>query len=54
MRGHWGARGDKWACAGFGVTFEPRQEGVGAWQAVKGEAMPVDEACVIERTVWLD
>ena len=45
MLGHWGARlgrGDRWACPGFGVTFEPRQVVVGAWQEVKGEAMPVN------------
>ena len=46
-----------WACPGFGVTFEPWQVLVGAWQEVKGEAMPVNEALyvgVIERTVWPD
>ena len=45
--GHWGSgpgRGDRWACPRFGVTFEPRQVDVGAWQEVKGEAMPVNEA----------
>ena len=39
------------------VTFEPRQEALGAWQEVKGEAMSVNEALytgVIEGTVWLD
>ena len=37
------------------MTFEPWQVRVGAWQEVKGEAMPVNEALyvgVIERTVW--
>ena len=58
MLGHWGARlgpGDRWACPGVGVMFEPRQMHVGAWQEVKGEAMPVNEALyvgVIERTIW--
>ena len=39
------------------VTFESREEALGAWQEVKGEAMSVNEAlyaCVIEGTVWLD
>ena len=39
------------------VTFEPREESLGAWQEVKGEAMPVNEALyagAIERTVRLD
>ena len=43
MLGHWGiglGRGDRWACPGCGVTFEPRHMAVGAWQEVKGEAMP--------------
>ena len=26
------------------VTFEPREEALGAWQEVKGEAMSVNEA----------
>ena len=29
------------------MTFEPRQVGVGAWQEVKGEAMPVNVAGII-------
>ena len=40
-----------------GVTFEPRQAALGAWQAVKGEAMSVNEALyvgVIEGTIWPD
>ena len=36
--------GDRWACPRCDVTFEPRQAAVGAWQEVKGEAMPVNEA----------
>ena len=39
------------------VTFEPREEALGAWQEVKGEAMSVNEALyagAIERTVQLD
>ena len=39
------------------VTFEPREEALGAWQEVKGEAMSVNEALyagVIEGTVWLE
>ena len=39
------------------MTFESRQVAMGAWQEVKGEAMPVDEALyagVIERTVRPD
>ena len=39
------------------MTFELWQVRVGAWQEVKGEAMPVNEALytgVIERTVWPD
>ena len=44
MLGHWGVgpgRSNRWACSGFGVTFESRQVGVGAF---KGEAIPVNEA----------
>ena len=33
--------GDRRACRGCGVTFEPRQVALGAWQEVKGEAMSV-------------
>ena len=47
MLGHWGigpGRGDSWACPGCGVTFEPRQVALDAWQEVKGEAMSVNEA----------
>ena len=43
---HCGARpgrGDRWAYPGFGVTFEPRQVGLGALQEVQGEAMPINE-----------
>ena len=39
------------------VTFEPREEALGAWQDVKGEAMSVNEALyagAIEGTVRLD
>ena len=39
------------------MTFEPREEALGAWQEVKGEAMSVNEAVyagVIEGTVWPD
>ena len=39
------------------VTFEPREEALGAWQEVKGEAMSVNEAPyagAIEGTVRLD
>ena len=39
--------GDRWACPGIPeavVTFEPREEALGAWQEVKGEAMSVNEA----------
>ena len=39
------------------VTFEPREEALGAWQEVKGEAMSVNEALyagAIEGTVRLD
>ena len=39
------------------VTFEPREEALGAWQEVKGEAMSVNEvlyAGAIEGTVRLD
>ena len=61
LLGHWGARqgrgDDRWACPGFGVSLKPRQVDVGAWQEVKGEAMPVNAAVyagVIERTVWPD
>ena len=39
------------------VTFEPREEALGAWQEVKDEAMPVNEALyagAIEGTVRLD
>ena len=39
------------------VTFEPREEALGAWQEVKGEAMSVNEALyagTIEGTVRLD
>ena len=39
------------------VTFEPREEALGACREVKGEAMSVNEALyagVIEGTVWLD
>ena len=38
------------------VTFEPREEALGAWQEVKGEAMSVNEALysgAIEGTVGL-
>ena len=37
-------RGDRWACPGCGVTFEPHQVALGVWQEVKGEAMSVNEA----------
>ena len=36
------------------MAFEPRQVDVGAWQEVKGEAIPANEASVIQRTVRLD
>ena len=39
------------------VTFEPREEDLGAWHDVKGEAMSVNEALyagAIEGTVRLD
>ena len=39
------------------VTFEPREEALGAWQEVKGEAMSVNEALyagAMEGTVRLD
>ena len=39
------------------VTFGPREEALGAWQEVKGEAMSVNEALyagAIEGTVRLD
>ena len=39
------------------VTFEPREEALGAWQEVKGEAMSVNEALyggAIEGPVRLD
>ena len=39
------------------VTFEPREEALGAWQEVKGEGVSVNEALyasVIEGTVRLD
>ena len=39
------------------VTFEPREEALGAWQEVKGEAISVNEALyagAIEGTVRLD
>ena len=39
------------------VTFEPREKALGAWQEVKGEAMPVNEALyagAIEGTIRLD
>ena len=39
------------------VTFEPREEALGAWQEVKGEAVSVNEALyagVIEGTVRLE
>ena len=39
------------------MIFEPREEALGAWQEVKGEAMSVFEALyagVIEGTVQLD
>ena len=39
------------------VTFESREEALGAWQEVKGEAMSVNEALyagAIEGTVQLD
>ena len=39
------------------LTFEPREEALGAWQEVKGEAMSVNEALyagAIEGTVRLD
>ena len=39
------------------VTFKPREEALGAWQEVKGEAMSVNEALyagAIEGTVRLD
>ena len=39
------------------VTFEPREEALGAWKEVKSEAMSVNEALyagVIEGTVRLD
>ena len=39
------------------VTFEPREEALGAWQEVKGEAMSVNQALyagAIEGTVRLD
>ena len=39
------------------VTFEPREEALGAWHEVKGEAMSVNEALysgAIEGTVRLD
>ena len=39
------------------VTFEPREEALGAWQEVKGEAMSVNEALyggAIEAPVRLD
>ena len=39
------------------VIFEPREEALGAWQEVKGEAMSVNEALyagAIEGTVRLD
>ena len=60
MLGHWDVglgHDDRWACPRFGVTFEPYQVAVGAWQEVKTEAMPVNEALytgVIERTVRPD
>ena len=28
------------------MTFEPREEALGAWQEVKGEAMSVNEALI--------
>ena len=39
------------------VTFKPREDALGAWQEVKGEAMSVNEALyagAIEGTVRLD
>ena len=42
MLGYRGAepgRGNGWACPRSGVTFEPRQVALGAWQEVKGEVM---------------
>ena len=39
------------------VTFEPREEALGAWQEVKGKAMSVNEALyagAMEGTVRLD
>ena len=29
------------------MTFEPREEALGAWQEVKGEAMSVNEATAV-------
>ena len=49
--------GDRWACPGSGGDFEPREEALGAWQEVKGEAMSVNEALyggAIEGPVRLD
>ena len=37
-------RGDRWVCPRCGVTFEPRQVALGAWQEVKGAAMSVNKA----------
>ena len=45
--GDWGlglGRGDRCVYPGCGVTFEPCQVALGAWQEVKGEAMSVNEA----------
>ena len=56
-RGTGPGRGKRWACPRCGVTFEPRQVALEAWQEVKGEAMSVNEALyagVIEETIWLD
>ena len=56
-RGRGRGCGDRWACPGCGVTFEPVQEALGAWQEVKGEAMSVNEALyggAIEGPVRLD
>jgi hypothetical protein len=52
--------GDWWTCSQFGVTFEPRQVLLWAWQEVKGEGMSVNEVCGrrscvrfgLEEAVW--